>query len=286
MLAPVAAAIVLVGGIGFLVLRGGTSAPTDTDEPTASGVAEPDEPQVDTTTPLQTSPPLVNTSTTIVTKTTPPALSTTTTTSTSTTTTTLAPSSVGGPTVADLEAALLNIDELGAGNWTEESIDLVDICGTNPEIELIDIRRDRLFQELIISPIAVRQVGSTLFSYPDDDTASRALSAEVALLEACDATTIDLDGVDYQVQVNSDSFTAEQSESFPCSDQSSFLILQLTNENALVPYIGQSSVSFQCGRNISVSALTTTIDVADLTDEDFFNAAGLANIRAGSLDGS
>lgn len=291
MLAPLAAVIVLVGGIGFLVLRNGTTTPGETGT-SVPGVDEPDEPLVDPTIPFQTSPPLVNTTTTIAPETTQPAPSTTTTTTSTTTTTTLAPPttaappSAGGPTVADVDAALLSIDELGPGDWTEESIDLVEVCGSNPEVAAIDVRRDRLFQELLITPIAVRQVGSTLISYPDDDTASRAFSAEVALLEACDATTIELDGVDYRVQVNSDSFTPEQSETFPCADQSSFLILQLTNANAIVPYIGQTSVSFRCGRNITVSALTTTIDVDDLTDSDFFNAAGLANIRTATLAGS
>ncbi|MFK7917643.1 MAG: hypothetical protein AB8G14_06170 [Ilumatobacter sp.] len=292
MIAPIVAAIVLFGGIGFLVLRSGSPDAGDTDGPQVSGVEQPDGPTVDTTIPLQTSPPLIEPTTTLVnpdtTVSAPTTVATTvaTTTTTTTTTTTIAPPSPGGPTIAEVEAALLTIGDLGPGPWTEESIDLVDVCGTNPEDGSIDIRRDRLFQEILTDPIAVRQVGSTLISYSDDPAAERALTAEVALLEGCNATTVDFEGVEYRVQVNSDSFTAEQAESFPCAQQSSFLILQLTNENAVVPYIGQTSVSFRCGRNVTVTALTTTIDLADLTDEDFFNAAGTANLRAGTLAGS
>ncbi len=283
MLAPIAAVIVLVGGIGYLVTRGGATDPPPTGLPRIAEVGDPDSPLVQSTVPTQTSPPLVEPTSTEVSD--PTTSTAATTTTTSSTTTTVAQVS-GGPTQTELDAALLQIPDLGDGDWSKEIPDFSDVCGTVLDEEVIEARSDALFQTLVTDPIGVRQISNSLVTFSDAATAEKAFLDDVALLEACDATTIDLDGVGYRVQVDTDSFSEEDLSAFPCSDQSSFLVLQLTNANAVVPFIAQSAIGFRCGQNITVTALTTTIDLADLEQPDFFTAAATSNTRTGALPGS
>ena len=187
--------------------------------------------------------------------------------------------------VADIDAALLRLDDLD-GVWTEEVVDVDSVCGDNPELSNVTVEGAVLFQQLSTSPIGVRQLGHTILSFTDAAAAERAFTADAELLEACSGTTIELDGVSYRVEVTSDVFDAEQATAFPCSEQNAFLILQLTNDAAVVPYIGQSGFSFRCGNNISVTSLTTTLDIADLSQPSFFSAGATANTRASELPGS
>ena len=143
-----------------------------------------------------------------------------------------------------------------------------------------------LFQQVETDPIGVRQLSHTILSFPDADTASSAFATDVELLEACDATTIELEGVAYRVEVTTDEFDAEQAAAFPCSDQNAFVVVQLTNDQAAIPYIGQSAFSFRCGVNVTVTSLTTTIDVDDLNQDAYFSAGATANTRTAALPGS
>ena len=143
-----------------------------------------------------------------------------------------------------------------------------------------------LFQQLSASPIGVRQFGHTILSFTDEAAAERAFDADVELLEACSGTTIGLDGVSYRVEVTSDAFDESEATSFPCSEQNAFLIIQLTNDAADVPYIGQSGFSFRCGSIISVTSLATTLSITDLSQPSFFSAGATANTRASQLPGS
>ena len=190
-----------------------------------------------------------------------------------------------GPTQADIDAALLRLDDL-EGVWTEEVVDVDSVCGDNPELDNVTVEGAALFQQLTADPIGVRQLGHTILSFPDSAAAERAFNADVALLEACTGTTIDLEGVPYRVEVTSNAFADEEAATFPCSDQNAFLVIQLTNDAADVPYIGQSGFSFRCGRNISVTSLATSIDLDDLNQSAFFAAGAIANTRASQLPGS
>ena len=143
-----------------------------------------------------------------------------------------------------------------------------------------------LFQQLSADPIGVRQLGHTILSFVDEAAAQRAFDADLELLEACSGTTVDLEGVPYRVQVTSNAFDEADAAEFPCSDQNAFLIIELTNDAAPVPYIAQSGFSFRCGSNVSATSLTTTLDVADLNQPAFFAAGAIANTRASQLPGS
>ena len=99
------------------------------DDPSIVTVADPDEPRVETTQPSAGSTPPPPTA--------PPLIETTTTsTATSTTSSTSVPDTVDPagalPTQADVDAALLRLDDLD-GVWTEEVADVDFICGENPE---------------------------------------------------------------------------------------------------------------------------------------------------------
>ncbi len=286
-LAPVAAAAVLVAGISFLVLRSGSgdgSVTTVTDGSAVVTAAEPDEPRLETTVPTDpttppppTAPPLVEPTTTSkpTTDQPPPTAAPT----------TVVDTTGDGPTQADVDAALLRLPDID-GVWTEEVVEPDSTCGVNAELENVVVEGAVLFQQLSADPIGVRQMGHSILSFTDDVAAERAFTADVQLLEACSGTTVDVDGVAYRVEVRSNAFDEQQSAAFPCSDQNAFLIVQLTNDAAPVPYIGQSAFSFRCGRNISVMALATSIDVSDLDQDAFFAAGALANTRASQLPGS
>lgn len=291
MLAPIAAAIVLVGGIAVLMTSRGSDEPEVITTPRIAEVNDPDEPSVETTTPtgtaveatgpIPTSPPLVSPTTapTDATDTTPATTG-------AEVSTTDGEATGGGPTQAQLDAALLTITDLGEGDWTEEPAEFDEVCGTVTNEDVADARSDALFQTLVTEPFSVRQVSNTLLTFPTPEIAERAFDRDLALLVDCDATTVELSGVQYRVQVENDSFTEEQSSEFACADQSALIILQLFNDEAVLPYIGQTSVSFRCGRNITVTALTTTIDLDDLSDANFFDAAATSNLNTGALPGS
>ncbi|MEP6297454.1 MAG: hypothetical protein ABJ382_09000, partial [Ilumatobacter sp.] len=207
-------------------------------------------------------------------------------TTTTSTTTTVAPAA-GGPTQVQLDNALLGIGDIGDGAWLEQVPEPDDdLCGTAPDAVEPDARADSLFQEIVGEPIGVRQVSNSLFTYATPEIAEQAFTADVDLLVSCNATTVEVEGTQYRVEVDDDSFTAEESVDFPCADQSAFLVTQLVNDQAAVPYIAQSAVAFRCGRNITLTTLTTTLAIDDLSDDDFFDAAGLSNIRVGELAGS
>lgn len=283
-LAPIAAAIVLVGGIAFLVFRSGSgegTVPAASDGPSVATAPEPDEPRLETTVPpAPTAPPLVETTTKPT-----PSTDATTSTTTEAPPTTVVDATTAAPTQADIDAALLRLDDID-GVWTEEVVDTDTICADNPELDQIVLRGAVLFQQLNADPIGVRLMGHTILSFPDAATAERAFTADVEILEACSGTTIDVRGVQYRVQVTSTAFDDEQAATFPCSDQNAFLTIQLTNDAADVPYIAESGFSFRCGRNISVTSLATTIDLNDLDQDAFFAAGAIANTRAAALPGS
>ena len=292
LIAPIAAGIVLIVGIGLLIWSSGADEADVATTPRISEVGDPDEPVVQSTVPddsvadstipegsvsevsvpMMTSPPLVEPTTSVdVTE--------------PTVTDTTAPSS-GGPSQAMLDAALLGLNDIGPGDWVEDVPDFEEVCDTTPDAAEPDVRADALFTTILTEPIAARQISNTLVTYATPELAERAFTSDLDELVACDATTIDFEGDQYRVQVNNAAFTEEQAAEFPCADQSSFLILQLVNDAAAVPYIAQSAVAFRCGRNITVTALTTTIDIEDLEDENFFDAAAISNSRAGALPGS
>jgi hypothetical protein len=287
-IAPIAAAVVVLGGIAFLVVRSGSgesSAPPLRDDPLIVTVAEPDEPGVDTTVPSgATTPPPP----TAPPPTAPPLIETTTT-STASTSSTSVPDTVDSPgalpTQADVDAALLRLDDL-AGVWTEEVPDVDFICGDNPEAANVAIEGAVLFQQLSADPIGVRQMGHTILSFVDEAAAQRAFDADLELLEACSGTTVDLEGVPYRVEVRSNAFDEAEAATFPCSEQNASVIIELTNDAAPVPYIGQSGFSFRCGPNVSATSLTTSLDVDDLNQPAFFAAGAIANTRASQLPGS
>lgn len=279
-LAPVGAAIVLVIGIGFLLLRSGSGTnpeAADGDGPSVASAPEPEAPRVETTTtdpaatpPAVTAPPLIETTTTDV---------------SATTTTTTAAGAPDGPSQAQIDRALLRAEDLQE-TWTEEIVDTNAICGENPELDNSVAEGAVLFQQLNVDPVGVRQLGHNILSFADAATAERAFTTDLELLEACAGTTIELDGVQYRVQVDSDAFDDDEAAAFPCSDQNASVIIQLTNDQAPVPYIGQSAFSFRCGRNVTVTSLTTTIGVTDLSQNEFFSAGAITNTRAASLPGS
>lgn len=287
-IAPLAAIAVLVGGVSFLVFRSGSG--DDASPPASNGAsvataAEPGEPRVETTSPSNpttppppTAPPLMETTTTTVDP--PPTAA-----STSAVPTTVVDTTTLGPTQADVDEALLRLDDLD-GVWTEEVVDVESVCGDNPELDNVTVQGAVLFQQLSASPVGVRQLGHTILSFPDDAAAERAFTADVELLEACSGTTVDLDGVSYRVEITSDTFDETQATAFPCADQNAFLIIQLTNDAATVPYIGQSGFSYRCGTNMSVTSVTTTLSIADLSQSSFFSAGATANTRASELPGS
>lgn len=161
-----------------------------------------------------------------------------------------------------------------------------DVCGTVPDASVPDSSADSLFREIVGDPLRVRQLSNSLLTYATSVIAEQAFTADVDLLVAYNATTIDLDGTQYRVEVDNNSFSAEESVDSPCADQSAFLITQLVNDQAEVPYLAQSAVAFRCGRNITLTTLTTTLTIDDLSDDEFFNAVGLADIRVGQLPGS
>ncbi len=296
LIAPIAAAVVLIGGIGLLIASSGTTEdPEVTAPPRIAEVRDPDDPTVESTVPtdsvvepvvtnetppeptapIQTSPPLIE-PTTI-----PPELEPVTTPAVETD-----PTATGGPTQAELDAALLTIDDIGPGDWTEETPDFEEICDTVPDAATPDARADSLFGTILTDPLVARQISNTLVTYATAELAEQAFTSDVAELVACDGTATEVGGDQYRVQVNSDSFTEEEAEIFPCSDQTSFLIIQLINDDLAVPFIAQSSFAFRCGRNITVTALATTLDVQDLEDENFTNAAVISNVNTGNLRGS
>lgn len=282
-LAPLAAVAVLLGGIGFLVFRSGSgdgaSSPVSNTASVATA-AEPDEPRVETTVPSDptappppTAPPLFETTTTADGP--PPTAGST----------TIPDVSTSGPTQADIDAALLRLGDLD-GEWTEEVVDVDFVCGENPELDNAAVEGAVLFQQLSASPLGVRQLGHTILSFNDATAAERAFTTDVELLEACTGTTIDLDGVPYRVEVTSNAFDETQAATFPCSEQNAFLIIQLTNDAADVPYIAQSGFSFRCGSIVSTTSLTTTLSIDDLNQTSFFSAGATANTRASALPGS
>ncbi len=284
------AAVVLLGGVGVLVLgRGSDEAePEPVNTSLIAEANDPDDPIVESTVPFQTSPPLIQPTTPVEPDSSTTSTSTTSTspTTTTSTTTTIAPAT-GGPTQVELDNALLGIGDIGDGAWIEQVPEPDDdLCGTVPDAAVPDARADSIFQEIVGDPIAVRQVSNSLYTYATPEIAEQSFAADVDLLVACNATTIDVDGTLYRVDVDNDSFTAEESVDFPCADQSAFLITQLVNDQAEVPDLAQSAVAFRCGRNITLTTLTTTLTIDDLSDDDFFNAAGLSNIRVGQLPGS
>ncbi len=296
LLAPIAAAVVLIAGIGLLIVNSGSS-----DEPVVSTpsqiaeVGDPDEPTVQSTVPSDsTVQPVVTNELppepTIPIQTSPPLIEPTTIPADVEPVTTPAPETnppvAGGPTQAELDAALLTIDDIGPGDWTEESPDFTEFCDTVPDAATPDARADSVFGTVLTDPIVVRQISNTLLTYATAELAEQAFTSDVAELIACNGTATDLGGDQYRVQVTSSSFTAEEAAIFPCSDQTSFLIVQLINDELAVPFIAQSSFAFRCGRNITVTALGTTLDIQDLEDENFTNAAVISNVNAGNLPGS
>lgn len=295
LLAPVAAAIVLVGGIGLLIVNsGGDDEPESISTPRIAEVNDPDEPVVQSTVPdgaattptattvptvptvpddsvaeaslpIQTSPPLVEPTTIPATE--PPPVG-------------------GGPTQAELDAALVTVDDLASDDWFPQEPEFLEFCDSVPDVAQPVARADSLFGAVLLDPPGARQISNTLITFESAELAEQAFTSDVAEIVACDATTTDLDGDQYRVQVSSDSFSPEQSASFPCADQSSSLIVQLTNESLSLPYIAQSTLSFRCGRNVTITSLSTTIDLEDLQQDDFFNAAATSNASTGELPGS
>lgn len=303
LIAPIAAGIVLIGGIVLLIWSSGSDEPEPITTPRIAEVGDPDEPVVESTVPsgslptdsgpettgsdgtdsqgtvaevsvpMMTSPPLVEPTTSVPDETDATVADTTT-------------PGTGGPSQAMLDAALLGLNDIGSGDWVEDVPDFDEVCDTVADAADPELRADALFTTVIPEPLAVRQISNTLITYATPELAERAFTADLDELIACDATTVDFDGDQYRVQVNNSAFTEEQAAAFPCANQTSFLILQLINDEAAVPYIGQSAVAFRCGRNVTVTALTTTIDLADLDDENFFDAAAISNSRTGALPGS
>ena len=297
--APIAAAAVLVLGIGFLVFRGTGSDSIETaptDRGSVRTVVGPDDAVIVTTLPLSgttapapTAPPLRETTTTsgtgISSDTTSSDTSVVSDTGAPDTTTTTAAVVAGGPNQAQLDAALLRVTDLD-GDWTTETPDFDEVCPSNPEVENAVLQGSVLFQQLVDDPTGVRQISNSIYSFPDAATAESAFTADVAILEACTATTVDLNGVSYRVEVLSSAFDEEEATSFPCSEQNAFITVQLTNSGAAIPYIGQTTFSFRCGRNVGAVSITSTIGLDDLGNDNFFNGGPISDTRVAAMPGS
>lgn len=287
MAAPILAGLVLIGGIAFLVLRGGDSNAPATSNPTRiAEAAEPGAPLLETTVPViptATAPPLFNT--TLPDDTEPDDTLATTPSETTDATTTVA-DAPNGPTEEQMATSMLRLDDLDTDGWEEVAVDLEETCDPNPLESAIQIRTDRLFQQVGLDPPVVRQIGHSSFTFADEATALAAFDADVDILRSCSGD-IELDGVSYQLVVAATSLTEAQASSYSCSDQNSVFIVQLSNTDAPVPFIAQSIATFRCGRNVTAIALTSTLDLDDLTNNtDFPSAVTQANIRTSLLPGS
>ena len=294
MAAPIVAAIVLIGGVALLIVNSGSSEPETVSPPRIAEINDPDEPTVETTVPAVSTvtttetEPTVPTEVTVADSTVPPQTSpplVEPSTSVSTTTTTVA-ANPDAPTQEQLDATLVSPDDFLEGEWELEEVSFDDVCGSTPEVDAVLLRSDVVYQELVVDVIGVREIDHEIYSFSDEATAERAYDGEVGLIEACDSTTVDLGEFQYRVEVLIDEFSPDQLESFPCVDQASIAVMQLTNENAPIEYIGRSITSLRCGVNVSAVGFISTIGLEDLENNDYFAAVTAASFGTAELPGS
>jgi hypothetical protein len=282
---PVAAGLILVVGIGFLLLRpGGSSEVADEvrttrardDDPPPSDASDPTTPSTQASVPVQTPPPLIE-----------PPLTTVPVPDTTQATTVPAPVSAG-PTADEARAALVTLDDLTNPEWLPDTLDESgdDPCGTTPEEALATVNESVIFARTSTSPVAVRQVLNTIISFPDVAVATQAFDNDIQLLRNCNNTSVDIGGVIYDVSIEISKLNESQTETLPCADDNSLIIAEFTNTDATVPYLGLSAASFRCGLNITVVSFASTVDIDDLSDDDYFAATAASNLRVAELAGS
>jgi hypothetical protein len=292
-IAPVAAGLVLLLGIGFLLVRPGGDSPTADDEDVRTTRERDDPPVTDdgqdtpqtvpvSSAPRPTPPPLVEPPVSTTPSSTP-TISDLPETSVATTVATTA-----GPTVDEARAALITLDDLANPEWVPDTLDETteDPCGTTPEEALATVDETVIFARVTDSPIAVRQISNTIISFPDVDTATRAFDNDIQLLRNCNGTTADISGVTYDVSIEISKFDESQVEAFACADDNTLIIGEFTSDDPTVPYLGIASASFRCGVNITVVSFVTTVNVDDLNDDDYFAATATSNLQVGVLPGS
>ncbi len=191
---------------------------------------------------------------------------------------------VDGPTVDDVRSALLLRADFSDPEWVADTPPPPDaLCGENPDDENIVHREQVYFSRLTVEPTAFRQLSHTLYTYPDEATAARSFTTDVALLNDCAVDTVDVETTTYELAVNVDMFNAEDAATFPCSDDNALVVTQLNSAGADVPFLGEITAAFRCGIVVSVVSFGSTVSLDDLQDNDFFSAVAATNPRAREL---
>ncbi|MFK8025939.1 MAG: hypothetical protein AB8G26_18440 [Ilumatobacter sp.] len=276
-IAPIAAGVVVLLGVGFLLLRGGDGdtvesgsvAPAATDRAPNTAASPISTPPTPDSAPAVTNPPLAETTSTTAAPAPEP--------------TTPVPTT---PRVTnrDLATTLVTTQALGTG-WEPIAFEEGDICTSN-EFDQFEIATAASSHQQNLDTGGVRQISHVVTAYTDAQAAANAFVAEINALDACNGTTVDLGGVQYRVDIIRDAFDDQEVTGFPCQDDNASLVAGFNNSEAFLPFFGQALIGFRCGANVYAVSLSSTVSLADLNDPQFFEIAAAANVQTALLPGS
>ncbi len=282
------AGALLIGAIGFASTRGGddngggaTPATTVAGQPIAATTVAPPTVVPTTATPV-TSPTTLPAATTVPATTPPPSTAAP---------TTIAPTTVAAttpPTVsateADLRNALIAPADLPAQAWVEIPFGEGDSYCGEPLGDGSIADADVLYR--LDSQTDLQSIGQSSGSYDSIEAADAEFSLSMDLLGDCPNTTIDFDGVVYDMFILTQGLDlGETDDILFCADDSRLLAVSLSNPDAPVPLLVQFTTAIRCGSNITVISFVTD-EFVDDAPPDFYSAVGAAMLRFQALPGS
>jgi actin-like ATPase involved in cell morphogenesis len=226
------------------------SLPTDTRTPSTDDTVPPD-------TDVEVAPPEVTT--TVPPSTAPPAALT--------------------PTVDQLNSALIQLDDLTAGEWTTFELQpSPPVCGATAQAGVIG--------EATQAYSSTQQVGlviaHSVTAYGDPAQAATDFDAMSALLQAC-PTKADVNGVSYDITTQVEAIADETLANVPCVDDAAAAVIGYSNPAATLPLAFESYTAVRCGSNITLIGILTT---DDNIPADYNTVAVLALLRLNNLPGS
>jgi molecular chaperone DnaK len=269
--AAAAAAVLLVGGI-VIASRGGdeqASPPTVTTRPISNGggapvtlpLANPIEPgtspssSVTQPTPAPTPPPSQQPTTALATV-------------------------AVTPSPDQLDAALVTLDDLTSGSWTEVPfVPSPGVCGDTAGEGIVGT----VITQFKSTQTPVLGIAHRVTAYGAADTAQADYQANIDLIANCGSPTTDFGGVTYTVGAQTKPLTSDIIAGLPCFDAGALIVFAYVNADAAYPLLVETDTVVRCGSNITIVGLAA--DKAE-PPADYIKALGAATLRINNLPGS
>jgi actin-like ATPase involved in cell morphogenesis len=183
------------------------------------------------------------------------------------------------PTVDQLNAALVALDDLADGNWTEITLQPTPpVCGSTAEVGVIGevTRAFQSTQEL------GQVIAHSITAYADPGAATTDFDAGRALLQVCTSST-NVQGVAYELTTDVQPVPEGSLSAFPCVDDSALFVIGYSNPDAVIPIFFESYTAVRCGSNITLVGVSTTdVNIPNA----YYTALGVAALRLNNLPGS